>query len=105
MKILFDQGTPVPLRKYLPSETIDTVYEKGWHTLQNGDLLLKAEQERYDVLVTTDGNLSYQQNLSGRKIGILVILSTSWPKIEKKVEEIQAILKRIQPGQYIEVKI
>ncbi len=47
MKILFDQGTPVPLRRYLPDHTIDTAYERGWSELSNGELLTMAEQNNY----------------------------------------------------------
>ena len=105
MKILLDQGTPVPLRKYFSSHKVDTVYEKGWHTLRNGDLILKAEEERYDILITTDANLRYQQNLLGRKIGILTLLSTSWQRIEKKAADIQSALQQSRPGQYTEIEI
>ena len=63
MKVLFDQGTPVPLRRELAGHTIDTVYEQGWSTLSNGRLLTIAEQAGYDLLITTDQNLRYQQNL------------------------------------------
>lgn len=79
MKILFDQGTPVPLRRYLSGHTVDTAYERGWSELSNGDLLTTAESENYDLLITTDQNLRYQQNFVGRQIAIVVLLSTSWP--------------------------
>ncbi len=78
MKILFDQGTPVPLRRYLSGHTVDTAYERGWSELSNGDLLTTAESENYDLLITTDQNLRYQQNFVGRQIAIVVLLSTSW---------------------------
>ena len=64
MKILFDQGTPVPLRRSLLGHTVDTAYERGWSTLANGDLLDTAERDGYNLLVTTDRNLRYQQNLT-----------------------------------------
>jgi hypothetical protein len=60
VKILFDQGTPVPLRKYLTDHQISTAFEKGWSNLKNGELLEKAEQEGFEVLITTDQNLRYQ---------------------------------------------
>ena len=60
MRILFDQGTPVPLRRYLTSHVVDTAFERGWATLHNGELLDVAEQEGYDLLMTTDQNLRYQ---------------------------------------------
>jgi hypothetical protein len=66
MNILFDQGTPVPLRRHLPSDHVTTVYERGWSTLENGQLLTRAEAAGYDVLISTAQNLRYQQNLMTR---------------------------------------
>jgi hypothetical protein len=77
MKILFDQGTPVPLRKYLIDHSVTTAYEEGWSNLLNGDLLKAAESQGYQILITTDQNFRYQQNLSDRQIAIVVLLSTS----------------------------
>ncbi|NJL47436.1 MAG: hypothetical protein HC929_08005 [Leptolyngbyaceae cyanobacterium SM2_5_2] len=105
MKVLFDQGTPVPLRRYLPGHTIDTAYEKGWSELTNGDLLTTAEQEGYELLITTDRNLRYQQNLADRHIAIVVLLSTSWPRIRPHTDRIQALVEAIHPGEYHEVSI
>jgi predicted nuclease of predicted toxin-antitoxin system len=68
MKILFDQGTPVPLRRSLTEHTVDTTYELGWSDLTNGDLLEIAEQNGYELMITTDQNLRYQQNLASRQI-------------------------------------
>ncbi len=105
MKILFDQGTPVPLRDHLPGHTIDTAYECGWSKFQNGELLNTTEQHNYEVLVTTDRNLRYQQNLDRRKLAILVLLSTSWPRIQLRVVDIQIALQSIVPGDYVEIVI
>ena len=71
--ILFDQGTPTPLRHALAGHTVPTAYEMDWAELENGDLLAAAEAQRFEVLVTTDKNLRYQQNLAGRKIAIFVL--------------------------------
>jgi hypothetical protein len=68
--VLFDQGTPVPLRSQLSSHKISTVYELGWGSLQNGKLLQQAESQGFEVLVTTDQNLKYQKNLASRRIAI-----------------------------------
>ena len=105
MKILFDQGTPVPLRRFLPDHLISTAYEKGWSSVKNGDLIQNAENEGFEALVTTDRNLKYQQNLSNRRIAIVVLLSTSWPKIQTKTNEIDAALRNIPPTGYIEIPI
>ena len=100
MKILFDQGTPAPLSRSLSKHTIVTAFEKGWSTLSNGDLLAKAEHE-FDLLVTTDQNLQYQQNLTGRRIAILVLPTTSWPKIQSHTAEIAAAVDQIKPGDFV----
>jgi hypothetical protein len=105
MQVLFDQGTPVPLRRYLPGHSVDTAYERGWSQLANGDLLTCAEQDGYEVLVTTDRNLRYQQNLTERQIAIVVLLSTSWPRIQPQTDRIRAVVDGMQPGGYEEVSI
>ena len=71
MLVLFDQGTPVPIANSLIGHSVETVRQRSWDTLANGELLRVAEQAGFDVLVTTDKNLTYQQNLKGRKIGIV----------------------------------
>jgi hypothetical protein len=73
LKILFDQGTPVPLRRYLGGHSVSTAFELAWSTLENGDLLQAAEDGGFEVLVTTDSKLKYQQNLADRKIAIVVL--------------------------------
>lgn len=105
MKILFDQGTPVPLRAFLKPHAVVTAYECGWDRLVNGDLLKAAEAEGFDVLLTTDMGLKYQQNFSGRKIAIVVLLSTSWPKIQGKTMEVVAAVESVSVGEYAEVAI
>lgn len=70
MRILFDQGTPVRLRKLLNPYQVETAFERGWSTLSNGELLAVAEQEGFEVFVATDRNLRDQQNLSRGRIAI-----------------------------------
>jgi len=105
MKILFDQGTPVPLRSHLAGHSIDTAYERGWSNLSNGDLLSAAEIDGYQLLITTDQNLRYQLNLADRRVAIIVLLSTSWPHIRLRVGDIQAAVEAIAIGEYIEIPI
>lgn len=105
MKILFDQGTPVPLRRHMPIHQIDTAYERGWSALSNDDLVAAAEQEGYHLLITTDQNLRYQQNFAGRQIAILVLLSTSWPRMQLHLDTIHEAVEAIGPGDYQEVVI
>lgn len=105
MRILFDQGTPVPLRQYLTEHVVTTAYEEGWSNLSNGDLLKSAEDKGYQILVTTDRNLRYQQNLSDRQIAIVVLLSTSWPKIRMQTDKVCGVINVIKVGDYVEISI
>ena len=100
MKILFDQGTPAPLRRALASRIVVTAFEKGCSNLSNGNLLREAEAE-FDLLITTDKNLQYQQNLAGRRIAILVLPTTSWPDIQPHQNDVAAAVEKIKPGDYV----
>ena len=84
---------------------MDRSAEKGWDELDNGELIQKAEQEGYDVIVTTDQSMQYQQNLTGRKIAIVVLLSTAWPRVQHRIEEIRKVIEEVQPGELREVPI
>jgi hypothetical protein len=103
MRILFDQGTPQPLRRELRGHIVDTVYERGWSTLTNGVLLATAEQAGYDLFITTDQNLRYQQNLTGRRLAVLILKSTSWPKIRNHLARIQSAVDAMSAGSYVEI--
>ena len=105
MRILFDQGTPVPLRKLLSSHQVETAFERGWSTLTNGDLLEAAEQEGFEVFVTTDKNLREQQNFGGLRIAIVVLSSTSWPRIQKAAAVVKQAIDATLPGSFKEVSI
>ncbi len=105
MKVLFDQGTPVPLRTHFTSHHVSTAYELGWSTLKNGELLAAAESNGFEVFVTTDASLAYQQNLSNRKIAIVVLSTTSWPRIQKNITAIIQAVDIATPNSYQRVAI
>ena len=105
MKILFDHGTPAPLRRRLRGHSVDTAAEKGWDSLVNGDLIDRAEQEGCEVLITTDQSMRYQQNLTDRRLAIVLLLSTAWPYVQPRMEEIRTVLDEIRPGELKEVPI
>lgn len=86
MKILFDQGTPVPLRQSLSGHAVRTAAQEMWDTMRNGDLLEAAEAAGFDLLITTDKNLRFQQNLTGRRIAILVLGKQQWPILRPHVQ-------------------
>lgn len=103
MRVLFDQGTPVPLRRYLSHHSVTTVFEKGWSMLQNGELLSAAEQEAFDILVTTDQNLKYQQNLAALRLAIVVLMTTSWPVIEAHINDVITTIDTVKASCLVEV--
>ena len=105
MRILFDQGVPVPLRKSLNPHQVETVFERGWHTLKNGELLTAAEQEGFEVFVTTDQALRSQQYLGKRSIAIVVLSSTSWPRVQRAASAIARAVDAALPGGFQEVVI
>lgn len=105
MKLLFDQGTPAPLRRHLTQHSGDTLAEKGWSDRSNGELLDLAEAGGYEVLVTTDQSLRHQQNLAQRQIGIVVLLGTSWALIRDRVQQIAAAVEGVGRGRVREVSV
>lgn len=92
----------MPLR-YEIEHSVETAFERLWSTLANGDLLTLPEQEGFDVLVTTDGNLRYQQDLSSRRIAIVVLKTPSWPRIRQSLPAVVNAIDQAAPGSYTEV--
>jgi hypothetical protein len=105
VRVLFDQGAPVPLRHFFTQHEVTTAYERGWSQLKNGKLLDAAEADGFVILLTTDTNLRYQQNLSSRRIAIVVLTTTSWPRIRRAVELVVRSINAATPGSYTEVTI
>ena len=105
MLILFDQNTPVPIRNFLVGHSVRTANEQGWSTLQNGDLLRAAEQHGFDVLLTADQNIAYQQNMEGRKIALVVLARGQWPSIQKFMSRVVAAVEAAGPGTVTLVEI
>lgn len=105
MKILFDQGTPVPLRRHLGEHARRPPPEMGWSRLTNGELLAAATEAGFEALVTTDQHLRYQQNLKDRTIAVVVLMSASWPRIAQQTERVVDAIKALGTGDYIEVEI
>ena len=104
MKILLDESVPRLLKLRLPQLNISTVQEIGWAGVQNGELLRRAE-ELFDVFVTADQNLQFQQNLSRHKLAILVLPTNQVPLVAKLVPVIETLLTTIQPGAVVGVPL
>jgi hypothetical protein len=105
MRVLFDQATPVPIRRFLVGHAVRTAAEQQWETLGNGELLTVAEQAGFEVFVTTDKNLRYQQNLSGRTIAVVVIGVQQWPALQPHVARVVAAVNAATAGSYTDVEI
>ena len=95
----------MPLREFLARHEVATTYERGWSTFKNGDLLDAAELEGFEVLITTDSNLKYQQNLGLRRIAVVVLMSASWPKIQQALTAVIAAVDGASVGTCVEVQV
>ena len=100
MRVLFDQGTPMPLAGYLREHTVRTALQEGWDRFSNGDLLSAAEAAGFDILLTTHNRLTHQQNLKGRKIAIVVISRNRWRLVQRLIPKIVAAVNEVKPGSY-----
>jgi len=105
MLILFDNGTPAPLRYALKGHTVVEATERGWDTFANGELLAAAEAAGFEVLLTTDKNMRFQQNLKGRKLAFVVLGNSQWPVVRRYVERVVVAVDAATPGSYTEVDI
>jgi hypothetical protein len=105
MLVLFDNGTPAPLRHALARHTVVEAIERGWDRPTNGELIAAAEAAGFELLLTTDKNMRYQQNLKGRKIAFVVIGNQQWPTLRRYVERVILAVNAATPGSYTEVEI
>jgi hypothetical protein len=103
VKILFDQGTPAPLRLSLTDHVVSTAFECGWHLLQNGELLRAAEAEGFEAIITTDQSLRYQQNLAGRRLAVVVLMTTDWRLIKQHAGSVAKAVTELAPGGFLEL--
>jgi hypothetical protein len=88
----------------LPHEVV-TAYERGWSTLRNGELSSAAEAAGFDVFVTTDTNLRYQQNLSSRTVSVIVLSTTSRPRIRVVADRVAEAVDQVARGGFVEVLV
>ena len=105
MRILFDQGTPVAIRRFLIGHSVRTTRQEGWAALTNGRLLRAAEEAGFEVLLTTDNSLAYQQNLRGRKIAIVVLSRNRWRTVQRMIPKIVVTVNAAAPGSYAIIEI
>jgi hypothetical protein len=105
MRILFDNGTPRGVVAALAGHVVEEARARGWDNLKNGELLAAAEAAYFDVFVTTDRNLRFQQNLVARKIAIVVLSKARWKLIRARLPAIAAAIAAATPGSFVEVDI
>ena len=105
MRILFDNGVPNPLARSLTEHSVAFARQIGWHELKNGELISQAEEAGYELLLTSDKNIRYQQNLSTRKLAIVVLGNQQWPAVKLHLDRIVSVVNTATPGSYIEVEI
>jgi predicted nuclease of predicted toxin-antitoxin system len=102
MKVLLDACVPRPLRNFLSTHTVHTAQEMGWEKLKNGALIKEAELQ-FAAFITSDQNLKYQQNITGRNLAILVLPTNDWPTIRLHGNEIATKTGALQPGDFVEL--
>jgi hypothetical protein len=105
MRVLFDENVPDSLRHSLNHHEVSLTVENGWARLRNGLLLKVAEEAGFDVIVTADQNIKYQQNLSDRKIALVALGSNRWPFVRKHLTEIVCAVDGSGKGSYTFIEI
>lgn len=105
MRVLLDECVPLQVRHALDGHEVVTAQRMGWGGVSNGELLDRAEQAGFTVFVVADENLSYQQNLSRRRIAILELWTNHRPTLEKHFPEIRAAVEKLSAGEYFILEI
>ena len=104
MNILLDECTPRLVKKRLPQFFICTAEEMGWTAIKKGKLLNMAEGQ-FDILISTDQDLPYQQNLAGRRIAVIILPSNKVPVVAQLMSAVEQALQTIQPGTFVEIPL
>lgn len=105
MKILFDHNVPIGLAQFLSGHEVTTCLRLGWTRLSNGKLIAAAEDAGFDLMITADQNIRYQQNLSKRKIAIVELTTNNWPGIRATSAAVAASVGAATIGSYAIVEV
>ena len=105
MLILFDNNIPRGLAGTLSAHKVVEARARGWHPFKNGDLLKAAEDAGFDLIITSDKSIQYEQNLSGRRIALVVLSKGRWPLVRRRLKAIAAAVEAARPGSYTEVEV
>ena len=104
MNILLDECVPWPLHKLLPGHACTTAQQRGWRSIKNGELLKLAEAE-FDLFITSDQNIRYQQNLAGRRIAILELSTNKIRRLQAAAALLQSTIASMKPGEFGSLEI
>ena len=105
MRILLDHSVPRPLKNNFPGHDTDTAAERGWHELHNGELLDMAETDGYELLITADRQMPFQQNFARRSMSILILTTNSWPVLRQRLDDVNRAVNAIGYNQISELDI
>jgi radical SAM superfamily enzyme YgiQ (UPF0313 family) len=102
-RVLFDENVPEGIRRLLTGHSVETAPELGLAGLTNGDLIEAAEKSGFDVMVTADQNLGYQQNLTGRRLALVVLTTNHWDTIRPNAARVVEAVTKIRPGEFVTI--
>jgi len=105
VKILFDANTPAPLARFLRGHQVTRVDELGWQGMENGALLDAAEEAGFDLLLTCDQNIPYQQNFTGRKLSLVILSSNHWPALRPIASQIATVVDFVLAGRIVRIDV
>lgn len=105
MLVLFDNNIPRGSARTLKAHRVVEARARSWHLLKNGESLKAAEDAAFDVVVTSDKSIKPEQNLTGRKIALVVLSQGRWKPISKRLDAIAAAVDAATPGSYTEVEL
>ena len=105
MRILFDHGTPSGIAKSPTRHDVTEAINRGWHRISNGELLKVAEDAGFDLLLTTGKRIRYRQNLTSRRIALVVLGNSTWRVVRLYLDRVTLAVNAATPGSYAEVDI
>lgn len=105
MRLLFDHGVPLPLRRFLAHHEVILAKDRGWAEYVNGRLLAAAEEAGFEAMVTCDKKIVHERNLAERRIGLAVLPTNIWPQLQPHVAEIVAFIDGVGQGEYRELDL
>jgi hypothetical protein len=105
LHVLLDKNVPYGTRHFLHKHKVETVDDRGWACIPNGDLIRTAEAAGFDVVITADQNIVYQQNLKERRIALVIIGSNIWPIVRSHAAEITSQVEAARPGSYVFIEM